>query len=80
MPPPVHDAPDRVLAQAAFPPWRAAAMTGCLRECRELGKGIERDRAAAEAALQYDGSNGQTEAPCGTAEDGAAAAAWPRPV
>jgi len=48
--------------QSALAPWLAAATTSGLPEFGELARGIERDRAAVEAALQYAWSNGQTEA------------------
>ena len=47
--------------QAALDPWLAAARSSGLPELREFAAGIERDRAAVEAALRLDVSNGQTE-------------------
>lgn len=47
---------------AALAPWLAAACASGLPEVVEFAKGIIRDRAAVEAALEYAWSNGQTEA------------------
>ena len=47
--------------QAALGPWLANARSSGLAELREFAAGIERDRAAVEAALRLDVSNGQTE-------------------
>lgn len=47
---------------AAFAPWLVAAEASGLPEVVEFAKGLLRDRAAVEAALQYRWSNGQTEA------------------
>jgi transposase len=46
----------------ALAPWLAAARASELAEFREFALGIERDRAAMENALQYQWSNGPTEA------------------
>jgi transposase len=45
----------------ALAAWLAAAEASGLSELREFAKGIVRDRAAVEAALQYRWSNGVTE-------------------
>lgn len=47
---------------AAFAPWLVAAGACGLPEVVEFAKGLLRDRAAVEAALQYRWSNRQTEA------------------
>ena len=47
---------------AALAPWLVAADASGLPEFVEFAKGIERDRAAVEAALTTEWSNGQTEA------------------
>lgn len=47
---------------AALVPWLATAATSGLADLVEFAKGIERDRAAVEAALTTPWSNGQTEA------------------
>jgi transposase len=46
---------------AGLAPWLASAKDSGLAEFREFAAGIERDRAAVEAALWLDISNGQTE-------------------
>jgi transposase len=46
---------------AGLAPWLAAATASGLVEFQNLAIGIERDRAAVEAALQLAWSNGQTE-------------------
>jgi transposase len=48
--------------EAALAPWLAAAATSGLADFVEFAKGVERDRAAVEAALTTPWSNGQTEA------------------
>lgn len=48
--------------QDALALWLAAAAISELPEFVEFAKGLMRDRAAVEAALQYEWSNGQTEA------------------
>jgi transposase len=48
-------------AAARLPPWLASAKDSGLVEFREFAAGIERDRAAVEAALRLEVSNGQTE-------------------
>jgi transposase len=45
----------------ALPTWLAAAQTSSIRELRQFAQGIERDRAAVEAALSPEESNGQVE-------------------
>jgi transposase len=45
----------------ALADWLAAATASGLREVRAVANGIKRDRAAVEAALEHDWSNGQTE-------------------
>ena len=52
----------RARDHAALAPWLAQATASGLAEFREFAKGIARDRAAVEAALTMDWSNGQTEA------------------
>ena len=52
----------RARDQAALAPWLAAVSASGLAELVEFAKGLVRDRAAVEAALQYHWSNGQTEA------------------
>ncbi len=52
----------RELDRPALAPWLAAVDASGLPEVVEFAKGIVRDRAAVEAALQYRWSNGQTEA------------------
>jgi transposase len=47
---------------AGLAPWLTAALASGLPEFGELARGIERDRAAVEAALRSEWSNGQTEA------------------
>jgi transposase len=45
----------------ALPIWLAEAQASSIRELRQFAQGIERDRAAVEAALSRSESNGQTE-------------------
>lgn len=45
----------------ALPAWLESAQTSSIRELRQFAQGIERDRAAVEAALSRPESNGQTE-------------------
>lgn len=47
--------------QAGLAPWLEAARASGLVEFREFAAGVERDRAAVEAALELEVSNGQTE-------------------
>jgi transposase len=46
---------------AALDPWLAAAKAAGLTEFSQFAAGLERDKAAVRAALQYPWSNGQTE-------------------
>jgi transposase len=46
---------------SALGPWLAEARASGLAEFREFAAGIERDRAAVDAALLYEWSSGQTE-------------------
>lgn len=48
--------------ETALAPWLATTATSGLTDLVEFAKGIERDRAAVEAALTTPWSNGQTEA------------------
>lgn len=45
----------------ALPSWLASAQGSSVRELRQFAQGIERDRAAAEAALSREESNGPVE-------------------
>ena len=45
----------------ALPSWLAAAQASAIRDFVSLPQGIERDRAAVEAALSREESNGQVE-------------------
>jgi transposase len=45
----------------ALPAWMEDAKASQVRELRQFAQGIERDRAAVEAALSRPESNGQTE-------------------
>jgi transposase len=45
----------------ALAPWLESVQTSTVRELRQFARGIERDRAAVEAALCRPESNGQTE-------------------
>jgi transposase len=45
----------------ALPTWLAEAQAGSIRELHQFAQGIERDRAAVEAALSREESNGQVE-------------------
>jgi transposase len=47
--------------QPGLGPWLDEARASGLAEFREFAAGIERDRAAVEAALELEVSNGQTE-------------------
>src|SRR5262245_3717333 len=47
--------------QAAFPGWMERASRSRIPEMKSLAAGIERDRAAVAAALEYEWSNGPTE-------------------
>jgi len=47
---------------AALASWRATARASGLPEMVEFAKGIIRDQASVNAALEYQWSNGQTEA------------------
>ena len=44
-----------------LPSWLQRAQASTVRELRQFAQGIERDRAAVEAALSRSESNGQTE-------------------
>jgi transposase len=46
---------------AGLAPWLEEARRSGLAEFREFAAGVERDRAAVEAALELAVSNGQTE-------------------
>jgi transposase len=45
----------------ALPAWLESAQTSSVRELRQFAQGLQRDRAAVEAALSRSESNGQTE-------------------
>src|SRR5438067_534158 len=47
--------------EEAFVPWLDAADGSAIPELREFARGLRRDRAAVEAALHYEWSNGQAE-------------------